>query len=236
MEFKEHGRCAWSVDFSCSDPSKLASGSDDCCVKIWSSNQSTSVGTIRTKANICSVQFSPDHSQILAYGSADSQVYFHDLRYIKTPVCVLTGHQKAVSFIKFAGAAGIVSASTDNTIKLWDLTNTSINSRAYSASRGSRYECMTTYTGHTNMKNFVGLSVAEENYIACGSETNEVFVYHKSLPVAMLSHKFKNADPISGRELEDVGDQFVSSVCWRNQSQILVTANSVGNIQVLEMV
>lgn len=35
-----------------------------------------------------------------------------------------------------------------------------------------------TYRGHTNEKNFVGLSVNSE-YLACGSETNEVFAYHK---------------------------------------------------------
>ena len=35
-----------------------------------------------------------------------------------------------------------------------------------------------TFKGHTNEKNFVGLTVNNE-YIACGSETNEVFVYHK---------------------------------------------------------
>lgn len=35
-----------------------------------------------------------------------------------------------------------------------------------------------TYRGHVNEKNFVGLSVNSE-YIACGSETNEVFIYHK---------------------------------------------------------
>lgn len=37
---------------------------------------------------------------------------------------------------------------------------------------------MRVFKGHTNEKNFVGLSVNSE-YIACGSETNEVFVYHK---------------------------------------------------------
>lgn len=35
-----------------------------------------------------------------------------------------------------------------------------------------------TYRGHMNEKNFVGLTVNSE-FIACGSETNEVFVYHK---------------------------------------------------------
>lgn len=236
MEFKEHDKCAWSVDFSHSDPSKLASGSDDCCVKLWSMNQGTSVGTIKTKANVCSVQFPPDYSHLLAFGSADSQVYCHDLRYIRIPVCILTGHQKTVSFIRFADSVNIVSASTDNTLKLWDLTKASTKARGNSACYESRSDCVTTFTGHTNVKNFVGLSVAEGSYIACGSETNEVFVYHKSLPVTMLSHKFGYADPISGQEFEDTGGQFVSSVCWRGKSQTLVAANSVGDIKVLEMV
>ena len=64
----------------------------------------------------------------------------------------------------------------------------------------------------------------------------QVFVYHKSLPMSMLSHKFGYVDPFSGQELDDNGGQFVSSVCWKRKSQILVAANSVGNINVLEMV
>lgn len=35
-----------------------------------------------------------------------------------------------------------------------------------------------TFRGHTNEKNFVGLTV-NSGYIACGSESNEVYVYHK---------------------------------------------------------
>lgn len=34
------------------------------------------------------------------------------------------------------------------------------------------------YRGHMNEKNFVGLTSNSE-YLSCGSETNEVFVYHK---------------------------------------------------------
>lgn len=40
-----------------------------------------------------------------------------------------------------------------------------------------------TLKGHTNEKNFVGLSVNSE-YIACGSETNEVVVYHKVISLS----------------------------------------------------
>lgn len=42
-----------------------------------------------------------------------------------------------------------------------------------------------TLRGHSNEKNFVGLAVNSE-YIACGSETNEVFVYHKVCTTQLL--------------------------------------------------
>lgn len=38
-QFKEHEKRAWSVDFSQVHPTKLASGSDDCAVKLWSINE-----------------------------------------------------------------------------------------------------------------------------------------------------------------------------------------------------
>lgn len=38
-EMREHERRVWSVDFSLVDPTRLASGGDDGCVKIWHINQ-----------------------------------------------------------------------------------------------------------------------------------------------------------------------------------------------------
>lgn len=38
-QYIEHQKRAWSVDFSLVDPTKLASGSDDCSVKLWSINE-----------------------------------------------------------------------------------------------------------------------------------------------------------------------------------------------------
>lgn len=35
-QFTEHEKRAWSVDFSAVCPTKFASGSDDCTVKLWS--------------------------------------------------------------------------------------------------------------------------------------------------------------------------------------------------------
>ncbi|RVW79361.1 Protein SPA1-related 4 [Vitis vinifera] len=215
-EMREHERRVWSIDYSLADPTMLASGSDDGSVKLWSINQAilflhlvdgVSVGTIKTKANVCCVQFTPDSGRYLAFGSADHRIYYYDLRNSKIPLCTLLGHNKTVSYVKFVDSTHLVSASTDNTLKLWDLS-------------------MCT------ARNFVGLSVSD-GYIATGSEANEVVIYHKAFPMPALTFKFNSMD--SDHESDDSA-QFISSVCWRGQSSTLVAANSAGNIKILEMV
>jgi E3 ubiquitin-protein ligase RFWD2 len=74
MQFEEHEKRAWSVDFCRVDPTRLASGSDEGKVKIWSTTQSQSVATIESKANICCVKFNPENSNYVAFGSAGKLV------------------------------------------------------------------------------------------------------------------------------------------------------------------
>ncbi|KAI3449247.1 hypothetical protein Pfo_005912 [Paulownia fortunei] len=225
--YKEHQKRAWSVDFSQVDPTKFASGGDDCSVRIWSINERNSMGTIWNPANICCVQFSAYSSHLLAFGSADYRIYCYDLRHTKIPWCTLAGHGNAVSYVRFLDSETLVSASTDNTLKLWDLKKTSLEGLSPNA-------CSLTFTGHTNEKNFVGLAVLD-GYIACGSETNEVYAYYRSLPMPITSHKFGCIDPISGDEISDGNGHFVSSVCWRKKYQMIVAANSSGSIKILRM-
>ncbi|KAH1251542.1 Protein SPA1-RELATED 2 [Glycine max] len=225
--FTEHEKRAWSVDFSLVCPTKFVSGSDDCSVKLWSINEKKSLATIRNVANVCCVQFSTHSSHLLAFGSADYSAYCYDLRNLRSPWCVLAGHRKAVSYVKFLDSETLVSASTDNMLKIWDLNKTSPVGLSTSA-------CSLTLSGHTNEKNFVGLSVAD-GYIACGSETNEVFAYYKSLPMPVTSHRFGSIDPISGKETDVDNGLFVSSVCWREKSDMVIAANSSGCIKVLQM-
>lgn len=227
-QFTEHRKRAWSVSFSEVDPTKLASGSDDCCVKVWNINQKNCIDTIRNVANVCCVQFSPYSSRMLAFGSADYKTYCYDLRHTRIPWCTISGHGKAVSYVRFLDAETLISASTDNTLKIWDLNRTNPNGLSTNA-------CSLTLSGHTNEKNFVGLSV-HDGYITCGSENNGVYSYYKSFPMPITSHKFGSIDPITGQETNDDNQQFVSSVCWRGRSNMVVAANSSGSIKVLELV
>ncbi|KAK1258165.1 E3 ubiquitin-protein ligase COP1 [Acorus gramineus] len=215
MEYEEHEKRAWSVDFSRTEPSMLVSGSDDCKVKVWCTKQEASVLNIDMKANICCVKYNPGSSFHVAVGSADHHIHYYDLRNISTPVHIFSGHRKAVSYVKFLSPKELASASTDSTLRLWDV----------------KENCpVRTFRGHTNEKNFVGLTVNNE-YIACGSETNEVFVYHKAISKPAAWHRFGSSNLEDADE--DMGSYFISAVCWKSDSPTMLTANSQGTIKVL---
>ncbi|KAL8461499.1 hypothetical protein ACS0TY_032829 [Phlomoides rotata] len=216
MEYEEHEKRAWSVDFSRTEPTMLVSGSDDCKVKVWCTKQETSVLNIDMKANICSVKYNPGSSMHVAVGSADHHIHYYDLRKVSQPLHIFSGHRKAVSYVKFLSNNELASASTDSTLRLWDV-NENVPLR--------------TFRGHTNEKNFVGLTVNSE-YIACGSETNEVFVYHKAISKPAAWHEF-GSDAEEGEEEAAAGSYFISAVCWKSDSPTMVTANSEGTIKVL---
>ncbi|KAF3621537.1 E3 ubiquitin-protein ligase COP1 [Capsicum annuum] len=240
MEYEEHEKRAWSVDFCRTEPSMLVSGSDDCKVKVWSTRQEASVLTIDMKANICSVKCNPGSSAHVAVGSADHHVHYYDLRNISQPLYIFSGHRKAVSYVKFLSNNELASASTDSTLRLWDVKEN---------------VPLRTFRGHTNEKNFVGLTVNSE-YLACGSETNEVFVYHKvcillklaaarlivsdltsfNLPVQAISKPAARYRFVSDDQNDpdrDMGSFFISAVCWKLDSPTVVTANSQGTIKAL---
>ncbi|GFP95145.1 protein suppressor of phya-105 1 [Phtheirospermum japonicum] len=149
---KEHQNRVWSVDFSRVDPMKFASGGDDCSVRLWSANEKNSVGVIWNRATVCCVQFSAYSSNLLAFGSVDHNIYLYDLRHTRIPWCTLAGHGHTVSYVRFLDSETVVSASLDNTLKLWDLNKTNLQGLSTNA-------CDLTFSGHTNERNFVGMAV-----------------------------------------------------------------------------
>uniref|UniRef100_A0A915K8D9 E3 ubiquitin-protein ligase COP1 n=1 Tax=Romanomermis culicivorax TaxID=13658 RepID=A0A915K8D9_ROMCU len=215
-KFEEHEKRCWSVCFNYMDPNVLASGSDDAKVKLWSINCKDSVATLATKVNVCSVHFNPESRFHLALGSADHCVHYYDLRNASKPLMVLQGHKKAVSYVKYVSGSELVSASTDSSLRLWNLKDA---------------HCTRTFTGHQNEKNFVGLDV-KDDFITCGSESSGIFVYYKLLSKPLIVHQFGKDGPNSN---EVDGNDFISSVCWKKKSNVLLAANSQGIVKVMEL-
>ncbi|XP_044005303.1 E3 ubiquitin-protein ligase COP1-like [Aphidius gifuensis] len=220
--FQEHEKRCWSVDFNDVDTRLIASGSDDARVKLWSLNIEHSVASLEAKANVCCVKFNPRSSCHLAFGSADHCVHYYDLRNMKEALCIFKGHRKAVSYVKFINKEEIVSASTDSQLKVWNIHNP---------------HCLRSFVGHVNEKNFVGLAT-DGDYVACGSENNALYVYYKGLTKQLFSYKFdavRSVLELAERREEDP-NEFVSAVCWRQNSNVVVAANSQGIIKILELV
>ncbi|CAI9783952.1 unnamed protein product [Fraxinus pennsylvanica] len=185
-------------------------------VKVWCTEQEASVLNIDVKANICSVQYNPGSSIHVAVGSADHNIHYFDLRNLSKPLHIFNVHRKAVSYVNFLSNNELASASTDSTLRLWDVKE-NVQLR--------------TFRGHANEKNFVGLTVNSE-YIACGSKTNEVFVYHKAISKPATCHRFSSDTDEAD---EDAGSFFISALCWKSESLTMLTANSQGTIKVLAL-
>lgn len=219
--FQEHEKRCWSVDFNDIDTRLIASGSDDARVKLYSLNSEHSIATLEAKANVCCVKFNPKSSYHLAFGSADHCVHYYDLRNMKDAVAIFKGHKKAVSYVKFLSQEDIVSASTDSQLKMWNINNS---------------YCLRSFVGHINEKNFVGLAT-DGDYIACGSENNALFIYYKGLTKKLFSYKFEALRGVLEHERRDEEpNEFVSAVCWKQNSNVVVAANSQGTINILELI
>ena len=177
--------------------------------------------------------------------------------------------------MRYLNSREVVSASTDSTLRMWNTQS---------------YVPMRSYSGHTNEKNFVGLS-ADGEFVACGSETNEVchgptanlyvaqeatpevslgqsvdlqptgwtgmpvgcqlfslivlscmlqvFVYYKAMskPVARRLFSAPATPPAPGAPVptNQETSQFISAVCWKPYSQVLLAANSQGTIKVMQL-
>ena len=94
------------------------------------------------------------------------------------------------------------------------------------------------HAGHVNEKNFVGLSVTPDGYLACGSEDNSVYAYYKALPSPVTQHRFSCGDPSASEDycFEPLDThQFMSSVCWSHKGHTLLAANSLGTIKLLQL-
>ncbi|CAI0546895.1 unnamed protein product [Linum tenue] len=232
FERDEHGgRRVWSVDYSTSHPAIGASGSDDGTAQLWDPRceGGECVAAVRpsvTGCAVCCVEFGSGAGSVLAVGCADRRVYVYDARMMVHPVLILEGHAKTVTYVKFLDEATLVSSAIDGSLKLWDLK------RSHTAVR--------TYRGHSNSRNFVGLSVwARGGLLGCGSENNRAFVYDRRWGEPIWVHGFEPAG--FGSDQQQHGGGFVSSVCWKRGVEddggeccTFVAGGSDGSLRVFE--
>ena len=66
---------------------------------------------------------------------------------MKVPLSVIGGHNKAVSYVRFMGGERLVSASTDNKLKLWDVDQ--------ATATGGKCDALMTYTGEETLRDSV---------------------------------------------------------------------------------
>uniref|UniRef100_A0A915MY58 Uncharacterized protein n=1 Tax=Meloidogyne javanica TaxID=6303 RepID=A0A915MY58_MELJA len=231
--FKEHEKRCWTVQFNNIDPHLMASGSDDGKVKLWALHASQSVCTIDARVNVCCVYFSPKYRNQLVFGSSDHCVHLYDIRQPGKPLNVFRGHKKAVSYVKYANEDEVISASTDSNLRLWDV---------------STGKCLQTMRGHQNEKNFVGMAT-DGNHVVCVFDpllsfdctTRSVDNIQPTAPETTTGNATSStnpspsfSDPVPPTQHHSTND-FVSAVCWKRNTSIVLAANSQGQTFILQL-
>lgn len=221
------------------------STSDDGSARIWSgSAPSESVGVIRPdpSAPLCDATFCSYDRNLVALASANHNAYVYDLRQLAAPVHTLSGHARAVSYVRFLSGNRLVSSSVDGSLACWDLENSAGdqvvpqwdgNFSGNAHFRGGKHPGdWRRFVGHKNSKNFVGLAVRpEDGLMACGSETTSVFAYntHWTAPVAqrdlaasVSSQSMQSfpaeASSIAASAASGRQKHFVSAVDWMSRA------------------
>lgn len=133
----------------------------------------------------------------------------------------------------------IYYSSTDNTLKLWSI-NPYVLDMNNNENIKHKVQLIRTYSGHANERNFAGLSINKDgDFILCGSETNEIYIYYSEFEKPIIVQNFGNIeDNVTGSERDYFDtNQFISSLSWKKTSEnILVAANSEGRVKVFELV
>lgn len=158
---------------------------------------------------------------------------------LSSPQQVIKGHTRPVSYVRFMGRHRLATAAVDSSLALWDLHGTAGPS------------LFRRYLGHANTKNFVGLSVREDDELmACGSEAGQAVAYHRAWTKPVATHNFGAApllpDQASGSDGQQRQRELTSAVCWwpgelgafggSCAGPVLAAAQSDGDLRLLTLV
>lgn len=152
----------------------------------------------------CSVRFNPfDPTKIIVGCSNQSLYYYNWTLGTESQLLKKFGYpHRAISYIEFIDENTVIVSTISSKLLLIDINSGKI---------------IREYTGHTNIKNFVGFDVYDKTLFAIGSENKTVYVYHILLQ-----------NPIASFKIDD-GVGFVSSVRFHyddNKLYLIVGTNT----------
>lgn len=140
--------------------SSLASGSEDCTIKIWDWELGELERTVKahTKA-VSDIDFGgPQGGILLASCSSDLTIKLWDPRNDYKNIRTLLGHDHSVSAVRFVSTSRpnlLVSASRDKCLRIWDVLT------GY---------CVKTIRGHNDWVRDVSISYDGQWLVSCGND------------------------------------------------------------------
>lgn len=176
-----------------------------------SQSQLQQVDTV-SQVQPCSVRFNPFNPTKIIVGCSDQSLYYYDWtlgaesQFLKK----LEYTCRTISYIEFIDENTIIVSTISSKLLLIDINSGKI---------------IHEYTGHTNIKNFVGFDVYDKTLFAIGSENKTVYVYHILLQTPIASFKIDNVDG------------FVSSVRFHydDNKLYLIVGTNTSNVHLFEL-
>jgi E3 ubiquitin-protein ligase RFWD2 len=174
---------------------------------------------------VCSAVFCPSNANLLAVGTASCKARLYDVRKLSAPLGSVAA-PRAVSYVRFMGHQ-LLCSIVDSSLRLHD---------ANALGRGEP-SLVRQFRGHTNSRNFVGLAVSPTGYFFSGSETNEVVMYHRSLPPALLRQRMLGQDPLAmDHGMGSVDKPIVSCLTVTANGSHVAVGGTTGWVNILRLV
>lgn len=174
---------------------------------------------------MCSAVFCPNNSNLLALGTASCQAQLYDIRRASAPLAAVRA-PRAVSYVRIANKR-LYASVVNSTVQMYNLS---------ALADGLTPPPACEFKGHLNERNFVGLAVNSEGYVFSGSETNEVAMYHNSVPALLQTKALATADEAAPAEAQAPERPIVSCVTATQGGDVLVAAGTTGWVHVLRLV
>ncbi|KAH8917034.1 putative subunit of the heterotrimeric G protein [Atractiella rhizophila] len=119
--YRSHRGILNSLSLSPVAPNLVATGSDDCTVRIHSPNEAAEIDKIDIGHPVTAVEWLGGAGSEIAIGGVDNDIHIYDLRK-KAVLYSLRGHQDTITSLRLSpNKSFLLSSSSDSLVKIWDI-------------------------------------------------------------------------------------------------------------------